>query len=110
MSVTPASFPAASSVNDGARRGMRVLNRAGHPRDTNMSHPLVVRVALFATRLWRLINGEPADAATVPISIRKDVSPSVVTGVCAYDGALRCSLLSLWLILWPKGGFTVALI
>jgi hypothetical protein len=107
MSVTPASFPAASSVNDGARRGMRVLNRAGHPRDTNMSQPLVVRVARFATRLWRTINGEPADALTVTTGISKDASPTVITGVCSYDGALRCSLLSLWLILWPKGWFTV---
>jgi hypothetical protein len=107
MSVTPASFPAASSVNDGARRGMRVLNRAGHPRDTNMSRPLVVRVALFATRLWRTINGEPAGEVTLPTGICRDTSPTVITGVCAYDGALRCALLSLWLILWPKGGFVV---
>ena len=88
---------------------MRVLNRAGHPRDTNISRPLVVRVAIFATRLWRLINGEPADAGSVLLSTSKDASPTVVTGVCAYDGALRCSLLSLWLILWPKGWCLVAL-
>ena len=33
--------------------------------------------------------------------------PAAVNGVCAYDGHLRCSLLSLWLWLWPKRCFAV---
>ena len=97
--VSAASSPAASAVNDGARRGLKLLNRAGHPRGDVVSKDVVVRVALFATRLWRIINGETPEPP--PIG-----SPPWV-GVCAYDGALRCSLLCLWLWLWPKGCFAV---
>ncbi len=100
MSVSPGTFPAASAVNDGARRGLRLLSRAGHPRET-VSHSMVVRVARFGTRLWRTINGEPADP---PPSFS---NTNVPTGVCTYDGALRCSLLALWQWIWPKGCFAV---
>jgi hypothetical protein len=98
MSVSPTSFPAASAVNDGARRGLRLLGRAGHPRET-VGEATIVRVARFATRLWRTINGEPAD----PPTLNQDVP----TGVCGYDGALRCSLLALWQWIWPRGCFAV---
>jgi len=95
--VQSASSPAATAVNDGARRGVRLLNRAGHPKDST-SRELVVRVAQFATRLWRVINGEPPEPPAYPTF-------GPMNGVCAYDGALRCSMLSLWQWLWPKGCF-----
>ena len=94
MSVTAGSFPAASAVNDGARKGLRLLSRAGRPRET-LGEDAVVRVAGFATRLWRTINGE---TASPPPARSEDV-----TGVCAYDGILRCSLLALFQWIWPKG-------
>jgi len=94
--VSTSSFPAAASVNDGARRGMRLLSRAGHPKET-INQELVVRVARFATELWRTINGERPN-----VSIQKsNVSPD--TGVCAFDGILRSSLLALWQLVWPRG-------
>lgn len=91
MQVSPTTHPSATAVNNGARSGLRVLNRAGHPRHPTKNY-VVVRIAIFATRLWRTINGEKPDATA---------TPSV--GVCAYDGSLRCSLLALWQWLWPKG-------
>ena len=91
MTVSGATLPAANAVNDGARRGMRLLSRAGHSsKETSISEELIVRVALFATKLWRTINGEHADGHEK-------------VGVCAFDGALRCSLLGLWQWIWPKG-------
>lgn len=86
MSVSAASFPAASAVNDGARRGLHLVTKAGHPKET-ISEVLIVRVARFATRLWRTINGEPADQP-------KEIRSAPTLGVCAYDGILRCSLLA----------------
>ena len=102
--VSAASSPAASGVNDGARRGLKLLNRAGHPRGEAVSREVVVRVAIFATRLWRIINGETPEPCSNAFTSRY-ARPSI--GVCAYDGVLRCSLLSLWLWLWPKGCFAV---
>jgi hypothetical protein len=99
MTVSAATFPAASAVNDGARRGLPLITRAGHPKET-VSEALIVRVARFATRLWRTINGEVADP---PL----DTATSSTMGVCAYDGILRCSLLSLLQRLWPRGCFAV---
>jgi hypothetical protein len=58
-SVNPVSYPAATSVNDGARRGLRLMSRAGHPRETGIGEALIVRIARFATDLWRTVNGEP---------------------------------------------------
>jgi hypothetical protein len=98
-SVSAASFPAASAVNDGARRGLRLLMKAGYPKDT-VGDIFIVRVARFATRLWRTINGEPADPPNEPNSASS-------MGVCAYDGILRCSLLALWQWIWPKGCYAV---
>lgn len=99
MSVSARSFPAANAVNDGARRGLRLLSRAGHPKE-NVAEDIIVRVAVFATRLWRTINGEPADQV-------EKVTDGFPSGVCAYDGALRCSLLALWQWIWPRGCFAV---
>lgn len=97
--VSPTAFPAASAVNDGARRGLRLLSRAGHPKET-VDQATIVRVARFATRLWRTLNGEPTEAPSYK-------STKIPNGVCAYDGALRCSLLALWQWIWPKGCFAV---
>lgn len=83
------TFPVASAINDGARRGLRLLSRAGHPRE-EVSEDVVAKVALFATKLWRLVNGElyNGEEASLPV---------------AYDIALRCSLVALWQWLWPRG-------
>lgn len=99
ISVSSGSFPAASAVNDGARRGLRLLSRAGHPKET-IDEKTIVRVARFATRLWRTLNGEPADAPDSDSGGR-------LNGICAFDGALRSSLLALWQWIWPKGCFAV---
>jgi hypothetical protein len=99
MAVSASSFPAASAVNDGARRGLSLVMKAGHPKET-LSEELIVRVARFATRLWRTINGEPASPPIKPDS-------SSIMGVCAYDGVLRCSLLALWQWIWPRGCYAV---
>ncbi|CAB9511471.1 Peptidase family M1 [Seminavis robusta] len=98
-SVSPATSPAANAVNDGARRGLRLLSKAGHPKEA-AGEPIVVRIARFATKLWRTINGEavlPEPKGDSPPP--RPISPN---GVCAYDGHLRCSLLSLWQWLWPN--------
>jgi hypothetical protein len=103
MTVNEISYPAANAVNDGARAGLRLLSRAGHPRDTS-TNQVIVRVAKFATSLWRTINGDnaPPPSAKTSALLLKDHD-----GVCAYDGHLRCSLLSLWQWIWPKGCFAV---
>ena len=98
--VTEASYPVAGAVNDGARRGLRLLSRAGLPKEEISDHT-VVRVAKFATAVWRTINGD----ITPPLSVNNmpDGTSGLSDGVCAYDGQLRCTLLSLWQWLWPKG-------
>lgn len=90
VSVTEDSHPAANAVNDGARQGLRLLNRAG--RDNAYSDRAVVRVAKLATKLWRSINGE---ALPLPEQDSR-------RGACALDGHLRCNLLALWQWIWPK--------
>jgi hypothetical protein len=100
--VNPVSYPAATAVNDGARRGLKLISRAGHPNFPGVDEELVVRIARFATNLWRTINGEP-------IEVRQSI-PGVFkgyVGVCATDGQLRCSLLALWQWVWPRGCFAV---
>lgn len=99
ISVSPTTCPAANAVNDGARRGLRLLARAGHPRET-ASEDIVARIARFATCLWRTINGEAM--STEQQEAPSSVQPSVMNGVCAYDGHLRCALLSLWQWIWPN--------
>lgn len=101
--VTEASYPAANAVNDGARRGLRLLSRAGYPRE-ELSDLVIVRVARFATALWRTINGDCTPPLSGSSMAPKTTAPE---GICAYDGHLRCSLLSLWQWIWPKGCFAV---
>lgn len=91
LSVSEDTYPAANAVNDGARQGLRTMKMAG--RDQASSDVTVVRVARFATTLWRTINGE-----TSPTTARESSKP----GVCSQDGQLRCSLLSLWQWIWSK--------
>ena len=100
--VNAVSYSAASAVNDGARRGLRLICKAGHPREVGITEELVVRIARFATNLWRTINGEP-------LEISESSSPFYKgnVGVCANDGHLRCTLLALWQWLWPRGCFAV---
>ena len=97
MSVSTATHPSASAVNDGARRGLRLISRAGHPKaSAAASDAIVIRIATFATTLWRTMNGEKSEPTLFPL-----------IGMCAYDGKLRCALLALWQWLWPKGCFAV---
>eukprot|EP01083_Nonionella_stella_P027783 76522_1 len=101
-------MPAASAVNDGARRGLHLLRQAGgQPKPGQKfiaSESTVVRVATLASNLWRTINGEMGGKDNLD-SISGNTIPitSAVDGVCAHDGYLRCSLLSLWQRVWPKG-------
>lgn len=103
-SASELSLPAANAVNNGARRGMQLLRSAGKQSKANQrksSDKVIVQVAKFATSLWRAINGElggkyfEKDRTFVAVT-------SVVDGVCAYDGYLRCSLMSLWQCIWPN--------
>jgi hypothetical protein len=100
--VNALSSSAASAVNDGARRGLRLICRAGHPREVGIAEELIVRIARFATNLWRTINGEPLEITDSSSVFRKGN-----VGVCAYDGHLRCTLLALWQWIWPRGCFAV---
>jgi hypothetical protein len=93
---------AASSVNDGARRGLRLICRAGHPREKGIDDELVVRIARFATNLWRTINGEPIEITDSICGFHKGN-----VGICANDSQLRCTLLALWQWVWPRGCFAV---
>lgn len=102
--VTSACYPAATAVNDGARRGLKLLKRIGSAKgkEAGSSEPLLVRVAKFASSLWRTINGEPLELS--------DSIPGFYngcTGICASDCQLRCSLLALWQWLWPGGCFAI---
>lgn len=79
-------MPASEAVNNGARRGMRLISRAGkdpseYPKD------LVARVGRFAKDLWEAMNGKLSNGQY---------------SVCAFDGELRCSLLALWQWIWPR--------
>ena len=66
MSVNEFSYPAANAVNDGARRGLALLKVAGGMNDDKTSNQSIVRIAKFATSLWRTINGDcaPPPSAT----------------------------------------------
>ena len=100
--VNGISYSAARAVNDGARHGLKLLRWAGHPRKGDLGEELFVRVACFATKLWRTINGEPIEITDTVTGFHKGS-----VGVCATDGQLRCTLLALWQWLWPKGCFAV---
>ena len=91
LTVSDVTYPAANAVNDGARRGLRLL-RHKH-KDASYTSQTIVRVAKFASKLWRTINGES-------ISPSKN-SQREPAGVCAHDNNLRCSLVALWQWLWP---------
>jgi len=101
LSVSDATAPAANAVNDGARRGLRLLSRAGQSND--ISEQVVYRVAIFATKLWRTINGELGEFDDEQSSVEYSLITDSIDGVCAHDGFLRTSLLALWQWLWPKG-------
>jgi len=98
LTVSDSTYPAANAVNDGARRGLRLLkdgkDKLGNEKWT-YTKTAAVRVAKFASRLWRTINGEL-------ISHSAENSLCETAGVCAYDGHLRCSLLALWQWVWPR--------
>jgi hypothetical protein len=79
-------MPASEAVNNGARRGMRLISRAGKDL-SEYDQDLVLRVGQFAKTLWKAMNGFHENGER---------------SVCAFDGELRCSLLALWLWIWPK--------
>lgn len=99
-SVAASSMPAADAVNSGARLGLRLLKSAGK-NENDFKDSTIVRVAAFATKLWRTINGELGGVRQLPNNKINPIT-SAVDGICAHDGYLRCSLLSLWQWLWPK--------
>lgn len=97
MNPHETSYPAAYAVNRGAREGMRVL---GNTTAAHYSKGTIIRVARFASKLWRTINGENVTKKNdieIPYSDYADAD-----GVCAYDGSLRIALLSLWQKIWPN--------
>ena len=113
-SVAEYSMPAATAVNDGARRGIKILKDAGKilrnaGKSDSVSDTNVANVAIFATKLRRTMNGELGGIES-PNSDVKGITPitSAVDGICAYDGHLRCSLVALWQWLWPKGCIAVS--
>ena len=88
LTVSDITYPAANAVNDGARRGLRLLRDTC--KDATYTSQTIVRVAKFATKLWREINGETS-------------SPSqAYAGVCTHDNTLRSTLLALWQWVWPR--------
>ena len=89
MTVSDHLHPAATSVNDGARIGLRLIKIAGSSRDKDHSPEIVASVARFATKLWRTMNG--------------DKSLPGQEGSCARNAALRGSLLAIWDWLYPMG-------
>jgi len=93
LTVSDFTYPAANAVNDGARRGLRLLKDSC--KDGTYTSQTFVRVAKFATKLWRTINGE---LASLPIGI----TPCETVGVCAHDNHLRCALVALWQWIWPR--------
>merc|ERR1712224_548039 len=56
----------------------------------------------MGTDLWRTINGEPLVLTDSNFATHK-----ISSGVCAFDGHLRCTLLALWQWIWPRGCFAV---
>lgn len=92
FTVSDITYPAANAVNDGARRGLRLLKDSC--KDGAYTSQTVVRVAKFASKLWRTINGESISSST-----NSQYDP---VGVCAHDNNLRCSLVALWQWIWPS--------
>ena len=105
LTVSDLTYPAANAVNDGARRGLRLLK--DNCKDGTYSNQTVIRVAKFATRLWRTINGElvyPNELRHWPSRQQYSINTTVTEsfGVCAHDSHLRCSLIALWQWIWPR--------
>ncbi len=103
LTVSGATYPAANAVNDGARRGLRLLRDScvDDPdrtvlRTSNYDTNAIVRVSKFATKLWRTINGERLGSGPTPTSRRANF------GVCAHDTHLRCALVALWQWIFPR--------
>lgn len=96
--------PAADAVNDGARSGFRLLRTAGQKVEGN--EDVIVRVAKFATSMWRLVNGELGGTEMVHMQMQKQ-RVDIVDGICAHDGQLRGILLAFLQWIWPKGCFAV---
>lgn len=94
LTITDFTYPAANAVNDGARRGLRLM-KDNSIKSKDYSVQTVSRVAKFATRLWRTINGE---LASPPL---EDSSAEPV-GVCAHNNHLRCTLVGLYQWIWPR--------
>lgn len=94
LTVADSTLPAANAVNDGARRGLRAL------KDTCKEgiNQTQARVARFASRLWRTMNGE---------AVTSGASPSNAGGICAHDSQLRCQLVALWQWIWPRHCYQV---
>ena len=105
LTVSGATYPAANAVNDGARRGLRLLRDScvddpesmerGKIR-SNYDTNAIVRVSNFATKLWRTINGERLESGPTPTPRRANF------GVCAHDTHLRCALVALWQWIFPR--------
>lgn len=104
ITVSDATYPAANAVNDGARRGLRLLRDfCVEDSDvfervktrTNYDANATARVSKFATKLWRTINGEK-------VGTGRTIAPMSKFGVCAHDAHLRCALVALWQWIFPR--------
>jgi hypothetical protein len=96
--VSDATLPAANAVNDGARRGLRLLKDPCRDGINQTG----ARVAKFASRLWRTMNGEAVTSSTLRFSSVLDK-----VGICAHDSQLRCQLIALWQWIWPSHCYQV---
>ena len=94
LTVADSTLPAANAVNDGARRGLRSLK---DPCKDGINQTQA-RVARFASRLWRTMNGE---------AVNSDSPLSNTVGICAHDSQLRCQLVALWQWIWPRHCYQV---
>lgn len=116
MTVSENNYPAAHAVNHGALEGLRMLKHAGKD-DQAYSEKAVIRVAQFATKLWRTMNGEMGigsvvdnDVMTTTTTKNKGLLYVDPTGICAFDGHLRIALLSFWQKIWPRECYSIHLV
>ena len=107
MTITELTYPAAHAVNHGALEGLRMLKNCG--KDGYVySEKAIIRVAKFATKLWRTMNGEMGiDPVYNPMRNENGLMYVEPTGICAFDGHLRVSLLSFWQKIWPKECYAI---
>lgn len=94
MGVSDFSYPAANAVNAGARFGLRLLKDPC--KDKKYRDETVIKVAIFASRLWRTINGEQCSKHS------SSQEKTETFSVCAHDTHLRCILVALWQCIWNK--------